>query len=311
MDKKKGVWLLVLVLALTAACLLMVRNNQQPGTSNGKEDPLGKPDSYAEELYQYHGTYTGDNSKVGAIVNTLNYTNLPFKSIELKTDSEPYGITVNYMVDSRANYRFPESIMTGWNKNAAVMFSLIPNASEIAFRIFDEYGEFTGAYYERGSLNEHYGMEYFTSDKITDAAGSLASFTDYLNKVSAIKNWDDSYSDEQKLNIERSRQIYSVIGDDCEITINSGVNIPVTLTDEIAANPPIKELMAQKDMLAQYSGKKVEFLIYNINNFKTNYGTFYLFAFDGKQMITYADLKTSAAEQNAIAELLKASGEGS
>ncbi|MEN6324887.1 MAG: DUF4825 domain-containing protein, partial [Syntrophomonas sp.] len=253
-------------------------------------------------------TYTGDNSKVGAIVHTLNYTNLPFKSIELKTDSEPYGITVNYRVDSRANYRFPESIMTGWNKNAAVMFSLIPNAGEIAFRIFDEYGDFAGAYYERRNLNEHYGMEYFTSDKITEAAGSLASFTDYLNKVSAIKNWADFYSDGQKLHIEKNKQIYSVIGDDREITINSGVNIPVTLTDEIAANPPIKELMDQKDVLAQYSGKKVEFLIYHINNFKTNHGTFYLFAFDGKQMIAYADLKTSAAEQNAIAKLFALQG---
>lgn len=311
MNKKRGVWALVLVLALTGlACIMTARNDQQPSTSSGQEGPLGKPDSYAEKLYQYHGTYVGDNSKVGAIIHALNYTNLPFKSIELKTDNEPYRITVNYKVDSRANYRFPEDIMTGWNKNAAVMFSLIPNASEIVFRIYDEYGDFTGAYYDRSKLSERFGMEYFTPDKIKEAADSLASFTNYLNKVSAVSNMDEFYSQEQKLSMERDKQIYSVIGDDREITVNSGVNFPVTITDEFAANPPIKELMAQKDILAQYRGKKIDFLIYHINNFKTNLGTFYLFAFDEKQMIAYTDLKTNKAEQDAIKKLFALQGKG-
>ncbi len=311
MNKKKGIWALVLVLALAGvACIIAARNNQQPSTSNGQEGPLGKPDGYAEKLYQYHGTYVGDNSKVGAIIHALNYTNLPFNSIELKTDSEPYRITVNYKVDSRANYRFPEDIMTGWNKNAAVMFSLIPNNSEIMFVIYDEYGEFTWSYYDRSNLSERFGMEYFTSDKVKEAANSLDSFKNYLNRVSAIENMDKYYSEGQKLGEERNKQIYFVIGDDREITVNSGANFPVTITDEFAANPPVKELMAQKDKLAQYTGKNIELLIYHINNFKTNEGTFYLFAFDQKQMIAYVDLKTAEAERNAIDKLRDLQGKG-
>lgn len=301
MNKWKGIWALVLVLALVGVVSIMLtRNAQQPGTDKGTEGALGKPDGYAEKLYQYKETYTGDNSKVAGIVQALDYTHLPLKSIELQTGSEPYGITLNYRVDSRANYRFSEDVETGWNKNAAVMFSLISNATEIAFRLEDEYGDFAGAYYNRDNLSQRLGMEYFTSDTVKEAADSLASFTNYMNNVSAIKNMKDFYSEEQKQSIERDKQIYSVIGDDREITINSGVNFPVTITDEFAINPPIKELTNQKDILAQYSGKKIEFLIYHINNFKTNNGTFYLFTFDGKKLLAYTDLKNGAAEQNAI-----------
>lgn len=283
-------------------------SNTQEDANKTLKDVSDKSGGYAEQLYQYKGTYTGDNSKVSAIVHALDYIDLPVKSIELKTDSEPYGITVNYQVDSRANYRFSDKIITGWNKNAVVMFSLIPNAGEISFRLYDPYGDFNGSYYNRDNLFARFGMENLTVDTVKEAAGSLDSYTNYLNMVSAIKNTEDSYCELQKQNIERSKQIYAVIGNDCEITVNSGVNFPIMITKEIAANPPIKELADQKNILAQYTGQQIEFLIYQINNFKTNHRTFYLFAFDGEKLIAYADLKTSDAEQNAITTFLALQG---
>ncbi|MEQ8200542.1 MAG: DUF4825 domain-containing protein [Syntrophomonadaceae bacterium] len=293
MNKRKWIGALVLVLALAGIAYMLTARHTQPPIPDQEQ-------SYAEKLYQYKGTYTGDNSKVAAIVGTLEYTHLPLKSIELQTDREPYGITVNYQVDSRANYRSLEDVENSWNKNAAVMFSLIPNASEISFRLYDQYGDFAGAYYNRDNLSERFGMEYFTPGTVKAAADSPASFTNYLNNLATVKNMEDFYSEGQKQSIEQAKQIYAVIGDDREITVNSGVNFPVTITNEFAANPPIKELRDQKDIFAQYSGKQIEFLIYDINNFKTNHGTPYLFAFDGTKLVAYADLKTSAAEQNAI-----------
>ncbi|TGE34962.1 DUF4825 domain-containing protein [Desulfosporosinus fructosivorans] len=306
-NKKRGIWALVFVLALAGVTGTMVACSSgqvsvdtQESSDNQKKGTLGQPDGYAEKLYQYQGTYTGDNSTVAAIIHALSFTDLPLKSIELQTDSEPYGITVNYQVDSRANYRSLGDIETSWNKNAAVMFSLIPNAGETSFRLYDQYGDFAGSYYNRENLSERYGMEYFTDDTVKEAAGSLDSFTNYLNNVSTIKNAEDFYSEGQKQSIEREKQIYSVIGDDRQITVNSGTGFPVTVTDAFAADPPIKELAAQKEILAQYTGKKIKFLTYQINNFKTNDVTFYLFAFDGEKMIAYADLKTAASEQNVI-----------
>lgn len=318
-NKKRGVWALVLVLALAGVTGTMVAcsngqagagngqentNNQQVSTTKGQESEsaLDQQSGYAKKLYQYQGTYTGDNSKVAAIVHALNFIDLPIKSIELKTDSEPYGVTVNYQVDSRANYRLqePDPIELGWNKNAAVMFSLIPNAGKISFRLYDQYGEFAGFYPNRENLSEVYGMEYFTSGTVKGAAGSLDSFTNYLNKVSAIKNPEDFYSEGQKQSTERDKQIYTLIGDDREITVNSGVGFTVMITKAFAANPPIKELRDQKELFTSYAGKKIEFLAYDIKNFKTNSVTFYLFAFDGGKIIAYADLKTAASERNVI-----------
>ncbi len=68
----------------------------------------------------------------------------------------------------------------------------------------------------------------------------------------------------------RDEQFYSVIGDDCEIAPNSGLNFLVTITDDFAASSPIKELADSKNFFAQYKGKQIEFLIYDINNFKLN-----------------------------------------
>ncbi|WP_286726652.1 hypothetical protein [Pelotomaculum sp. PtaB.Bin117] len=62
----------------------------------------------------------------------------------------------------------------------------------------------------------------------------------------------------------------------------------ITINNSIAANPQLKELIEQGDLKAeQYTGKKIEFLIYQINNFKTDNYTFYCFAFDDDKMIAY------------------------
>ena len=188
------------------------------------------------------------------------------------------------------------------------MFSLIPNVSEISFQIYDHYGDFNGAYYNRENLSERYSMEYFTADAVKQAAANSNSFANFLNNVSAIKNIKDSYSGLQKQNMARDEQIYSVIGDDCEITPNSGLNFLVTITDDFAASSPIKELADSKNLFAQYKGKQIEFLIYDINNFKLNSMTYYLFAFDGAKMIADADLKTAASEQNVIRMLTAQQG---
>ena len=316
-NKRKSIQGLVLVCALTgvAGTLVACSNiqasagNQHTSANQGQESSQGQPGNRVETLYQYHGTHTGDNSKVEAIVRALDYTALPMKSLEMQTDSEPYGISVNYQVDSRANYRSLEAIETAWNKNAAVMFSLIPNVGEISFRIYDQYGDFAGAYYSRENLSGRYGMEYFTADTVKQAAASPETFANYLNKVSSIKNMEDSYGELQKQSTERLKQIYSVIGDDREITPNSGVNFLIAIRDNFVASPPIKELMEQKEQFEPYKGKKIEFLIYNINNFKLNNRTFYLFAFDGAKMIAYADLKTASSEHNAIKTLNALQGE--
>lgn len=155
--------------------------------------PISAAPSYstdAELLFELKDTYIGDAPKVRSIANLSNFAELPIQSIELKTENRPYAITVNYRVESRAGYRFFD--YSCFDKSAAVIFCLIPNSDEIQFRVYDsslssDYNEpFISAYYTRQNLSGRAGMEYFVDGNIANAASDIESFSDYLEKVSAV-----------------------------------------------------------------------------------------------------------------------------
>lgn len=311
-NKKRGVWALVLVLSLAAVSSTLVACNQVQASANSQEstniqesvasqesNPVRPPGSYAENLYQYKGTGVDDKARVSALVQALQFTDLPVQSIEIKTDSEPYQITVKYQVGSRADYRFPQDILTGLNRNAAVLFSLIPKADHIFLDLYDEYGYFSGSPYSREDLDMRYGMDYFTAVRVNEAAGSLESFTNYLDHVAALKNAEEFYNEDKlirKQNEEMMEQVYAVIGDDCELIAtsfiaNNPMNFRGTITEAMALSPEIQKLAEQNDLLAQYKDKEITFSVHTSRNFKINGPyTNYLFAFDGEKMIAYTQL---------------------
>ena len=57
------------------------------------------------ELFRLKETYIGDAPKVRAIADMANFTEFNIAGIELKTDAEPYRLTINFMVDNRKNHR--------------------------------------------------------------------------------------------------------------------------------------------------------------------------------------------------------------
>lgn len=312
-NKKRGVWALILVLGLAAVSSTLVACNQVQASVNSLEstniqesansqenNPVRPPGSYAENLYQYKGTDVDDKARVSALVQALQFTDLPVQSIEIKTDSEPYRITVKYQVGSRADYRFPQDILTDLSQNAAVLFSLIPKADHIFLDLYDEYGYFSGSPYSREDLDMRYGMDYFTADRVNEAADNLESFTNYLDQVAALKNAEEFYSEENKLIMkqmdERRKQIYAVIGDDCELIAtsfiaNNPMNFQGTLTEAITVSPEIRKLVEQNDLLAQYKDKDITFTVDISHNFKLGGPyVYYLFAFDGEKMIAYTQL---------------------
>ncbi|MFQ9309221.1 MAG: DUF4825 domain-containing protein [Paraclostridium sordellii] len=83
-----------------------------------------------EKISKYKNSYVGDNNAVGNILYNLpgNNYHVGFK---LKTDKKPYSITVNY---NYSKYH-PMDFKYICEKNALVMFSLIPNADEIIFNV--------------------------------------------------------------------------------------------------------------------------------------------------------------------------------
>ncbi|WP_308162265.1 DUF4825 domain-containing protein [Bacillus sp. ISL-18] len=51
--------------------------------------------SSKQGIFQYKGSYVGDNSAVGNIVKSLPHST-ELKQISLQTKKEPYGITLDY-----------------------------------------------------------------------------------------------------------------------------------------------------------------------------------------------------------------------
>ncbi|HHV64454.1 MAG TPA: DUF4825 domain-containing protein [Peptococcaceae bacterium] len=304
MKKTIRVWLFILaILSILAVAACSSQQNVQNNPPRAKD--------YKEELYQLKDTYTGDNVKVHKLVDILTKRESSLKSLEftleLETSREPYGIKVYYFVDGRANYRFLEDIETAWRKNAAILFSLIPNAGEIAYHLQDEYDVFAVSYYTRVNLSKFPGLEYFTDDNLKHAADSMESFSSYLLKVEGIKNVSEFYSPEQKLYKERARQVYELIGDDYDFYLNDDAVFSALITDEFIAASPLKALQDHREQLLGVVGKEIDFIIFSTRNYKTGdwFGPPYLCLFDGERLVTYVNLENGDG-QREVQESLKA-----
>jgi hypothetical protein len=289
---KKAIRVLVLIPAIISILAVAACSSQQNAPENQPQ-----PMDYNKELYQLKDTYSGDNVKVHKLVDILSKTESSLESLEftleLETGREPYGIKVFYQVDSRTNYRFLEDIETAWHKNAAALFSLIPDAGEITFHLQDEYDVFAACYYNRENLSKFPGLEYFTDDNVKQAADSKESFSSYLLKVKEIKNVSEFYSAEEKLFKERARQVYDLIGDDYDFYLNEDAAFSVLITNEFIAAAPLKVLKDHREQLLGVLGREIDFIIYGTRNYKTGdwNGPPYLCLFDGERLVSYVNLE--------------------
>lgn len=119
-------------------------------------NPLGKTlDSFNgldyKKLYEYRTPYVGDASKVGNLTRSLYYGEYR-KGISLKTDSMPYGLTVNYSIKPEEISENGAVVVTDkMLKNAAIIFCLVDNVDNITFSFDTSRGVF-GFSFERNIL---------------------------------------------------------------------------------------------------------------------------------------------------------------
>lgn len=84
----------------------------------------------AEELFKHKSLYVGDASNVGNLLSKLPFAGYR-RGMSLATESEPYGITVNY--DLASVDMGLEQIRWTLYDNALILFALIKNVDEITF----------------------------------------------------------------------------------------------------------------------------------------------------------------------------------
>lgn len=262
------------------------------------------PVSDITRLYGFRNTYTGDNVGVMNIAGMLDFVGIPINTIQLQTDRKPYGITINYKVDSRADYRFLN--YRGFEQTMAILFALIPNAEEIQCFVYDNYSDtampetsFASAYGARAWLHERSGMEAFTEEAIRSAAETLESFTDYFHRVSELP----PYRNEGGNAMQTAK--YAVIGEDCEFVINSMLREEAVLTKELLSRREFRNLLPQNvEILSEHIGKKLEFHTQDVRNFKTGESGTWLFVFDENALILSGELKNGYDGARELMQIL-------
>lgn len=117
------------------------------------------------DLNKYQDSNVGDNSAVGNIISDTN-SGKYMESFSLNTDSEPYGVTINYKEDTYIDiYKYLE-------QDALILFKLINNIDYVKFNINNKDYTFDFEYIEKiyenldeielKDIKSRYDNEYFS-----------------------------------------------------------------------------------------------------------------------------------------------------
>ena len=231
-----------------------------------QDDISRNPDINA--LYELKGTYIGDAPTVRKIVDLTNTSDYNVDGIELRTDAEPYGLDINFMVDNRKNYRNIDE--NGLNRMSGLIFSLVKNVDEIRYNFYDAYSDknnkddvFYGAYYSRENLCERIGNSKITTDYIVSSTVDYKAFEEYYDTLLA--------TEVAAQKSEFSDAVNEFIGEDYEVVVNSGIGAEIIIDDLSEADEKwLGEIFARA--IGKYSGASItaNLTAYDIRNFKTD-----------------------------------------
>lgn len=134
-----------------------------------------------DELYNLKGTYIGDNSKVGNIINLLDFPEeLAPDGIELFTKKEPFGLQINFKSNPaiRAKYISMSSDYV-WRPQSLILFSLIDNLDYIKYAIDDGDMNIVVSYMKRQGADS---LTISTlGHKVSEVASSKKLFKKFYN----------------------------------------------------------------------------------------------------------------------------------
>ncbi len=154
--------------------IFISKNNK----SNKEEDiDTGK----MNELYKLRGTYIGDNSNVGNIINLLDFPEeLTPNGMELFTNAEPYGLQVNFKADVETQMKYiAMSTDYALRPQSVILFSLIDNLDYIKYSIDSGEMNTVVSYINREVANS---LTMSTlGHKVSEVTGSKKLFKEFYN----------------------------------------------------------------------------------------------------------------------------------
>ena len=278
-------------------------NNEPVVFSTWGKQYVPPEDNMIAELYKFKDTLIGNASKTRELVDRTNLAGYPVDGIELKTDSEPYGLTVNFKVDNRKDYRKIDE--NSLNVMSGLIFSLIKNVDEIIYNFYDAYSDknnkedvFYSANYNRENLCERIGSDIITTDYIASSTSDYKTFeVFYITLLATEAAVQES---------EFSDAVNEFIGEEHEVVVNSGLSLEIVIDDLSEADEKLLGNIFSR-AIGKYSGAGItaNLTLFDIRNFKTDeYGyaafLYYMHPDEGLVMIgekilaesEYKELKT-------------------
>lgn len=221
------------------------------------------------QLYEMKDTEFTDIGNIEKIVRLTNFVSYDFHSVEIVNNEYEKRVAVKFRVDDRAMHRLTDD--TSLRKLSAIILALVPETEAVSCLIFDKYSQdisnwdtsFYSSYASKKHFHTRTDFEKFTKEYINHATSDTESFKEYFVTVSEI-NFKKELSDYLK-------QLYSFIGDDYEIVINSGIGSEFLVDDEFMNSTEytaINNIFSVN--LSEYKGLAVYLRKIDIRNFKTN-----------------------------------------
>ncbi len=202
--KKTGViaFIIAVCTILVVGALVACNSSSNIGIIEGSDGPTsvfmsGNIEKQIKELYNSKIKYVGNNSGVSKIVRLLPFAEgVKVEKIELHTDSEPYGVTLYYIIDDYDKAVINGTVKSdGFYKNAILMFCLIDNVDSITINIKDEI-KYKGAMYSYTYLREDFDNVF---DKpLREYSTDFENFKTLFSAISmknATNNIDRAVSD--------------------------------------------------------------------------------------------------------------------
>ena len=176
---------IIAVVLIMVFSLVLLTNGQHSVKSNneaGGNSP-GKLTEDIDKLLVHRSQYIADASNVGNLLNKLPYGDRK-NGISLNTDSKPYGITINYTLDSADKQQNIKPVLLD---NALVVFSLIENVDYVVFSIkSNEQHEYK---YSREELQKNFDKDLW------DYSADSKIFGEFLMNISFdIMVFPENYS---------------------------------------------------------------------------------------------------------------------
>src|SRR5699024_659606 len=118
---------------------------------SNKEKDIDTDTGNMDDLYKLKGSYIGDNSNVGNIINLLDFPEeLTPNGMELFTKEEPFGLQINFQASDETIAKYiSTSTDYVWRPQSMILFSLIDNLEYIQYGINSDKATITASYINR------------------------------------------------------------------------------------------------------------------------------------------------------------------